>query len=168
MSSVEITDRYLDTLLLYYEEEIAGEAYFRAMAAKFTVSDQRDKMILLAEVEAHAAKGVAPLLEKYALVPRNVEELRRLGQGEAEADTNSYAESLVQMQQTYPGYVDDFLALEALGPAEDRERLAFLTGHEYAALEFLALEARGVADSVAPLRAYLASDPERLAEPWVR
>lgn len=45
-------DAYLRTLLLYYEEEIIGEAYFHGLARHF---DEREKIVLLARVERRAA-----------------------------------------------------------------------------------------------------------------
>lgn len=160
------SDVYLETLLLYYEEEVAGEAYFHKMAERFDDPDKRGKMVLLGQVEAHAARCVEPLIRKYDLTPRSREVLVKLGIEEALADSNDWRDSLSQMRETYPGYVDDFLALEAMGPPKDHARLAFLTGHEHAALEFLALEEQGAADSGAPLRAYLAANPDSVVMPW--
>ncbi len=58
---------YLDTLLAYFEDEISGEAYFYGLAEHFA---EREKTILLARVERHAAESVRPLLHKYELEPR--------------------------------------------------------------------------------------------------
>ncbi|MEM7670900.1 MAG: FAD-dependent oxidoreductase, partial [Pseudomonadota bacterium] len=77
---------YLETLLLYYEEEIMGDAYFRALAERFETAHQRSKMTLLADVEAHAAQAVLPLVEKYGLTPRPMGQLEALGRKDADAE----------------------------------------------------------------------------------
>ena len=70
---VKATDKYLKTLLLYYEEEIEGQAYFYGLVNHF---EEQDKLTVLAKVERRAAESVVPLLEKYGLVPRAESELR--------------------------------------------------------------------------------------------
>lgn len=150
---------YLDTLLLYYEEEIEGEAYFAELARIFSTPEQRKRLTLLAEVERHAAQGVAPLIARYGLTPRSDAILTQSGHGQAQRAPATWASLLDEMNRTYPGYLAAFEALEAIGPAEDQARLRFLTQHEVAALDYLALENEGVADSYAPLERYLASVP---------
>lgn len=152
-----MTKSYLETLLLYYEEEIEGDGYFRAFANRLDDPDHKKKMILMADVERHAAAEVAPLLAKYNLRPRPESDLVSDGQEAAQRADPDWEASLAEMRKTFPGYIDDFLNLEAMAPQEDRAHLAFLTDHEYAAIEFLELEAAGSQDSAAPLRAYLAA-----------
>lgn len=151
---------YLDTLLRYYEEEIEGEAYFAAMAKRFGDPVRRDAMSLLAQVERHAAEAVAPLLARHGLGARPRDSLCRSGEAQARATPPDWDALMAQMRQSYPVYLAQFEALEAMAPAEDRGRLAFLTRHETAALEFLDLESDGAADALAPLRRYLAARPE--------
>ncbi len=153
---------YLDTLLLYFEEEIMGEAYFNGLAARFDASEHKAKLKLLAEVERHAAEAVRPLLEKYGLRPRSDEELAQL---EAETidlhGTWTWQELVRHMVERYPLYMDDFAGLEKLAPAPDLPPLRFLTAHETAAIEFANLEHAGRADSAEPLRHYLAAQPPK-------
>ena len=152
--------RYLDTLLLYFEEEIMGEAYFNGLAAAFSTAEHKEKLHLLAEVERHAAEAVRPLLEKYDLTPRTDEELSML---EAETIKShgawSWRELIRDMVERYPLYMDDFEGLEKMAPSSDLGPLKFLTAHETAAIEFAKLEHAGVADSAEPLRRYLAAHP---------
>ena len=65
------TDKYLKTLLSYYEDEIMGEAYFYGLVDHF---EEKEKLTLLARVERRAAESVVPLLNKYDLVPRDESE----------------------------------------------------------------------------------------------
>ncbi|MEM9146390.1 MAG: FAD-dependent oxidoreductase [Pseudomonadota bacterium] len=150
--------KYLDTLLLYYEEEIMGEAYFDAMAERFDAQEHREKMRLLADVERRAAAHVRPLIQLHRLTPRDQAELHRIGHEQAEAETTDWVALIAAMRCTYPGYIDDFNRLEAMAPPADRAPLARLTDHEIAAIAFLEREAAGVANSTEPLRQYVAGD----------
>ncbi len=152
------TQAYLETLLLYYEEEVEGEAYFATLADLAQRSDHRDKLNLLARVENHAAGITFPLIQKYALRPRSNATLSRSGQDQASAVLKPWGDLVADMARTFPGYVDDFLRLEAMAPPQDLPRLKLLTEHEVAAIEFLDLELSGTRDSVAPLHAYLEKD----------
>ncbi|MEM6679590.1 MAG: hypothetical protein AAF675_17130, partial [Pseudomonadota bacterium] len=152
------TPAYLDTLQLYYEEEIMGEAYFEAMAERFDLPAQKEKMRLLAEVERRAAAYVRPLIERHGLKPRNRAALIAIGQGHAAAETGDWELLLAEMRRTYPGYIDDFERLEAMAPPGDRPALALLTEHETAAIAFLDAESEGTTDSTVPLRRYIAAE----------
>lgn len=146
---------YLDTLRRYYEEEVEGEAYFYAIADKFDDVDERRKMSLVAEVETFAAASVKPLLDKYGLTPATPEALGEAGRKAAANTSDKWTDHVREMTDTFPGYVDDFLALEALAPVEDLPRLKILTEHEVAAIDFLDREAKSQGNSEAPLLAYL-------------
>jgi hypothetical protein len=151
--------KYLDTLVQYYEEEVEGEAYFAEAAKAYDDPLVREKLVLLAECERHAAESVEPLVRKYGLKPQSAASLQESGRADARATEANWAKMLEGMNKTYPGYVDDFRGLEALGPPEDQQRLNFLTEHELAAIEFLRLEAQDPENSVGPLKEYLATDP---------
>jgi transposase len=153
---------YLETLLLYYEEEIEGEAYFAELAGAFDDQAHRDKLTLLARVERHAAEAVTPLIARHGLTPRDTAALVASGQAEARATAADWPALLAEMTESYPGYLRDFRALEAMGPPADRARLSFLSAHEVAALAFLAREATDPDQSAAPLRDYIATAPDTL------
>lgn len=153
-------DTYLKTLRRYYEEEVEGEAYFAALAERFDVPDQKNKLELLAEVERHAADAVRPLLDAYGLKSKPVTDLVQSGQADALATPVDWGALLKGMSATYSGYLQDFKTLEAMGPSEDRAALAFLTAHEVAAIAFLELEAQDSPDSTGPLRHYLSQSSE--------
>lgn len=145
--------RYLDTLLRYYEEEISGEAYFYALAECF---DERDKIILLAKTERVAAQAIEPLLEKYGLVPRDEAELKDLGQSYVGLhESYSWPEFMAYVVERYPGYLEDFNALEKMAPKEDLPALNILTEHEVAVIDFAEKELLGDPESLTPLNRYL-------------
>ena len=149
------TDNYLKTLLSYYEEEIEGEAYFYGLVEHF---EEQEKLTALASVERRAAESVVPLLEKYELVPRDESELKIRGEGYVGRHASfDWFEFMTYMVNRYPGYLEDFTALEKMAPEEDLYALNNLTEHEVAAIEFAKRELAGDPDSLAPLRDYLNS-----------
>ena len=149
-------DAYRRTLLDYFEEEIMGEAYFDALAEHFEDNGERDKLRLLARVERCAAEAVRPLLRKHDLMPRDEPVLESLGEADVAAHQDySWRQLMAYMVARYPGYVDDFEALERLAPEADLPALKLLTRHEVAAIEFAGKEVARDADSAAPLHRYL-------------
>ena len=150
---VKATDKYLKTLLSYYEEEIEGQAYFYGLVNHF---EEQDKLTVLAKVERRAAESVVPLLEKYGLVPRDESELRSRGESYVGRHASfDWFEFMTYMVNRYPGYLEEFTALERMAPEEDLYALNNLTDHEVAAIEFAKRELAGDPASLAPLFDYL-------------
>ncbi|QYX56546.1 hypothetical protein K1T73_16105 [Roseovarius sp. SCSIO 43702] len=145
---------YLETLQLYYEEEIEGEAYFTAIAERLE-GDAREKMQLLADVETRAAEVTAPLLQRHGLTPRPRDELHAEGRKQAASVGAEYDALIARWRREFPRYMEDFARLEAMAPERDLPALRELTRHETAAIAFLEAEAKGEADSARHLRAYL-------------
>ena len=149
-------EKYLNTLLLYYEEEIMGEGYFLSLSKHITEKHQKEKMVMMAEVERYAAKSVMPLLQKYKLQPRPTKILQTIGEEGVKKIVNlSWIEFIQQINDNYPNYLIEFAALEALAPSEDLPLMQILTNHEFAAIEFAELELAGVNLSIKPLLEYM-------------
>ena len=152
--------KYLDTLLLYHEEEVMGEAYFRGLGRHFDRDDQREKLDLLSRVERVAAESVRPLIERHELVPRPDSELATAGLAWiGRHKTFDWHDFVADMAERYPGYLLDFKALEEMAPEEDRPAIRILNEHEVAAIEFAQKELAGDPDSTAPLRRYIDAGP---------
>ena len=147
------TDKYLKTLLSYYEEEIEGEAYFYGLVDHF---EEQEKLTVLARVERHAATSVVPLLEKYDLVPRDESELKTRGESYVGRHASfDWFEFMTYIVKRYPDYIEDFTALKRMAPEGDLYALNILMDHEVAAIEFAKRELAGDADSLTPLYDYL-------------
>lgn len=159
MADRPVTSTYRETLCRYYEEEIEGEAWFSELAAHVDDPHARNCLLLLAQVERHAADAVLPLIVRHGIAPGDAATLFASGIAAAKDGPKDWAALCTEMRRDFPGYIDEFRALEAIGPPEDRPRLRFLTEHEVAALRFLELEKEGAADSTAPLRRYLNAHP---------
>lgn len=150
--------RYHETLLLYYEEEVMGAAYFLGLADHIAGDGVRGKLELLAAVERRAAEAARPLLDKYGLEPRGEAVLAALGRSHVARHRGlSWPEFVAHMAKRYPAYIDEFEALERMAPAADRPALEALTRHEVAAIDFANRELAGEPDSTAPLKDYIDS-----------
>lgn len=150
---MNVTNAYLNTLLSYYEDEIMGEAYFYGLARCF---DEFGKCVLLAQVESHAAEAIDPLLKKYDLTPSAESVLRSRGERYVERhSSDSWSKFMTHIIERYPGYVEEFKALERMAPKENLPALELLAQHEVAAIEFAEKEIAGAPDSLIPLRRYL-------------
>ncbi|MEO0328136.1 MAG: FAD-dependent oxidoreductase [Pseudomonadota bacterium] len=152
-----IKSGYLETLVQYYEEEIAGEAYFMLLAEKLADPEDATKMHLLGKVERHCAEIVAPLIEKYGLTVRPREELLAEGRYDAESAPDGFPEIIARMRETFPAYIADFKALESMAPPQDLPILKRMTEHELVAIAFLEAEYAGSEDATAPLLSYLST-----------
>ena len=147
------TKRYLQTLLTYYEEEVSGETYFLGLAEHFA---EHKTLILLAKVERYAAQSVLPLLEKYALSPRDESILKAEGEEAIQQHQNmGWLQFMAHIVQRYPDYLDEFFALQAMAPREDHLALKILTDHEVAVIDFARQEIAGDPDSLDSLNQYL-------------
>ena len=149
-------NKYLETLLLYYEEEIMGEGYFIALSEHFTEPHQKDKMLLMAKVESYAAKAILPLLRKYKLIPRENRLLKDIGKkGLKKVSHLTWDEFIDDIYINFPKYLVEFAELEKMAPESDTGMIKILTDHEIAAIEFAKLEMKGNTNSIDPLVKYM-------------
>lgn len=156
---------YLARLTCYYEEEVEGEAWYRALAERMALPRQKEKMLLLAEVERATAEAVRPLIDRYGLKPAPVDSLAATGRRQAAEGPQDWDTLIALMLETFPAYVTDFETLERMAPPSDRPLLARMTAHEVAAIDFLNREIAGDPDSTEPLLRFLLapSDTSRAA-----
>lgn len=148
---------YRATLVAYYEEEVAGEAYFTALADRAEAGAAAEALRLLAAVERRTADLMASLLARHGLAARDETALLRWGVESAAPHLAMTWDALVDhMATTYPRYMPMFEALEAMAPAGDLPALRKVTAHEAAAIAFAERERDGDPDSTEPLRAFLA------------
>jgi hypothetical protein len=154
------SEKYLKTLLDYYEAEVKGEAYFQGLADHIGDSAEHEKLALLAAVEHHAAAMTRPLVDSHGLTPRNETELLAMGKaGVARHRDFDWLAFVDYMLVRFPAYIDEFETLERMAPDADLPILKFLTLHEVVTIDFAKMEKAGDPNSMAPLHEYLASRP---------
>ena len=128
--------QYLSAVLDAYEGEVAGAAYFDALGS---VYPQKAAFFgKCAALERATASRLEELIHKYHLQPQPQAALAERGRGDTRAQGEVHWRELMQQSiQSYPRYVDEFRALEAIGPAEDQPVLAALTAHEVQLIDWL-------------------------------
>ena len=132
---------------------MSGEAYFYGL---IPFMGEDEKLVLLARVERQAAASILPLIEKHGLGPRETGKLRQEGLAHVDQHKDlSWPEFMRYIVDRYPGYLEEFSALEAMAPEEDLKYLRELTQHEVLAIEFAQRELAGDHKSTESLRAYL-------------
>ena len=132
MESTQYTLQVLEA----YEDEVAGAAYFDALALAYP--QQSAFFESCAALERETAIQLSALLQKYRLTPRAQTMLEERGALDARSDAGSDWKTLMQQSITgYARYVAEFKALEAMGPREDRHILAALTAHEIQLIEWM-------------------------------
>lgn len=153
-----MADGYEATLVAYYEEEVAGDAYFATLADRAESGAAAEALRLLAAVERRTAELMAPLLDRHGLKARDEATLLAWGREVAEPHLAMTWPQLVERMATlYPSYMPMFEALERMAPPEDLAVLQTVTAHEAAAIAFAEREHAGEPDSTEPLRDFLAA-----------
>jgi hypothetical protein len=152
----QFTD-YAAGLKMCFEEEISGRAYFAGLA-EFHRGTAREALALLAAMERVTGDAIRPLLDRHSIAAQDVAELAQMGRTEAAAKRDvSWADLVSSMASDFPAFVTEFEQIIALAPPQDRPVLHILVDHEVAAVEFAEREAAGRPDSLAPLRAFMAT-----------
>ncbi len=122
-----------------YEDEVAGAAYFDALALAYP--QQSSFYQKCAALERTTADRLIELLRKYQLSPSAQTTLEERGALDARIDAASDWRTLMQQSiRSYARYVAEFKALEAMGPAEDQPILAAWTAHEVQLIEWMRVE----------------------------
>jgi arsenate reductase len=136
--------KYTSGVLAAYEDEVAGAAYFDALAAVYP--QKAAFFTKCAALERATASRLEELIRKYHLQPQSQAELAERGRRNTRAEGNLQWRKLMQQSiRSYPRYVEEFRALEAIGPAEDQPVLAALTAHEVQLIDWLREEVAAVA-----------------------
>jgi hypothetical protein len=123
-------------VLAAYEDEVAGAAYFDALGSAYP--RQMAFLGRCAALERATASQLSALLGKYRMKPRPQVVLEERGVLEARRESGrDWGELMRRSVASYARYVDEFRALEVLGPADDQPVLAALTAHEVQLIEWM-------------------------------
>ena len=159
------SSEYQATLLLFYEEEVMGEAFFAGLARKFPAPRADRAMRLFSTMERCVADHVRPLLDKYGLCPRSDEELHRIGSLEAaQRVTSTWQDYMTSVATTFPAFLEEFAALRRVAPEADLLLLKIFDDHEVATIDFAKREIAGDPDSFVSLNDFIAAYRPELLE----
>ncbi len=157
------SNEYRDGILLAWQGEQWGKAFFERIAQATEDAGQRAKWEVLAELEEATGKRLLPLLDPDAERP-SAEGYRAL---DAAVDTYaklSWTEALEQMVPVLDPAIERFEKLLEMAPNEDREAVQILVDHEVALKRFAERELAGdPRTSLDPVRAVI--ERTRAAQP---
>ena len=139
-----IMQRHLTELLEWYCDEIAGEAFFLALAKSAEAPGRAAKWQTLARLEQHVAGRLQSELKArgVALPPAEID-IRRGQYSALEYADLPWREALERLRPALDGYVRDFQAAESRMPVDLMPLAQFVTAHERALLDFVTLELEG-------------------------
>jgi hypothetical protein len=102
-----------------------------------------------AALERETANRLIGLLQKYQLTPSAQATLEQRGALDARMTAaGDWSLLMHQSIKSYAVYVEEFKALEAMGPPEDQPILAALTAHEVQLIEWMQAKERVLAGSL--------------------
>ncbi len=157
------SNEYRDGILLAWQGEQWGKAFFERIAQATEDAGQRAKWEVLAELEEATGNRLLPLLDPDAERP-SAEGYRAL---DAAVDTYaklSWTEALEQMVPVLDPAIERFEKLLEMAPNEDREAVQILVDHEVALKRFAERELAGdPRTSLDPVRAVI--ERARAAQP---
>lgn len=149
------SNEYRDGILLAWQGEQWGKAFFERIAQATEDAGQRAKWEVLAELEEATGNRLLPLLDPDAERP-SAEGYRAL---DAAVDTYaklSWTEALEQMVPVLDPAIERFEKLLEMAPNEDREAVQILVDHEVALKRFAERELAGdPRTSLDPVRAVI-------------
>lgn len=149
---------YLKEVVAAYQGEVRGEATFATLAEHSTNEDEIAVWRTLARLEATTRARLVPLMQRYGLdtTPDAAQQLAGQERGKARAAAG-FAPTIQSMTKTLVPFLELYARLEAEGPPEDWNELAFLNAHEIALHAFATGLAGGEPDPLAPVRKLLST-----------
>lgn len=148
---------YLVELTRAYEGEVAGEAYFDALAG-WHDGIARTVLQRFAQVERVTASALRPTVERHGVVVAGGEELRRRGVANAERERSiAWRDLVAEMCEFYPRYVREFERMLTIAPDDDQLAVRRLVDHEIALVEAAIGVRDGRADALASVEQFIAS-----------
>ena len=157
------SNEYRDGILLAWQGEQWGKAFFERIAQATEDAGQRAKWEVLAELEEATGNRLLPLLDPDAERP-SAESYRALDNTVDTYAKLSWTEALEQMVPVLDPAIERFERLLELAPNEDRETVQILVDHEVALKRFAERELAGdPRTSLDPVRAVI--ERARAAQP---
>ncbi|MCA0432113.1 MAG: hypothetical protein LCH46_02520 [Proteobacteria bacterium] len=133
---------YRTALIEAIEGEIAGEAYFEALAESHS-GPAREALLLMAGVERAVTAAVWPLVGRHELPIADTETLRGQGRDSARKDgAMAWQDFLRDVETGYQKYVVAYEQIALQASAGDRALARLLPDHEVAFIAFARAEMR--------------------------
>ncbi len=137
-------DEFKKGIMEMYQGEIAGEVALNRQLAFYDDPTQRYKIAVILQLETETKARLRPVIMALGLDPTELEESRRAGHELVEGLAGlDWTAAMVQVQAIVKPFVDRYIAVEAMAPAEYRELARSMVVHEQSIYRFAELEATG-------------------------
>ncbi len=137
-------DEFKQGVTEWYQGEISGEVLANRMLAFYADPGQRYKIAVILQLETETKARLRPVIMALGLDPTELEESRRAGHELVEGLAGlDWPAAMVQVQAIVKPFVDRYIAVEAMAPAEYRELARSMVVHEQSIYRFAELEATG-------------------------
>ena len=137
-------DEFKKGIMEMYQGEVIGEGFTNRLLAFYDDPLQRYKVAVMLQLETETKARLRPVIMRLGLDPTELEESRRVGHAFAERLAGlDWTEAMAQLRDGVKPYVDRYLEVETMAPAEYREIAHSMVVHEQAFYRFAELEAAG-------------------------
>jgi dimethylamine/trimethylamine dehydrogenase len=139
-----------------YEGEISGEAYFAELARLSADTEVKAKLQLLVDVEIATQEAIFANVKSLGGPSGDLTAIRdRARARAAQHSIGNWADIVERFCQSYPKYVDEYVALVDLADPANRMAAQLLANHEIAIVEFARAEKAGDPQSCVFLTRFL-------------
>jgi hypothetical protein len=156
------SNAYTQGIRKAYVGEIVGERLYRALGLECEHPQNRIKFLAIAAVEALTNQRLRPIATRLGIMPDEAEMRMTIERRASELRQLSWREFIRKAASDWPPYIAEFEALAEAAAPGDASILQDLIAHERALVQFVAIEAAGLAEgtsqnSLAPLHDYLSA-----------
>ncbi|NBR39287.1 MAG: hypothetical protein EBT93_07720 [Alphaproteobacteria bacterium] len=140
-----------------YQGEFYGLAMYSLIAEGRQAQDEREKWLLLTQLEEVTRQVLEPVLRRHGMTTEAKPESLRAGELDAENYVNlPWSELMQRFYDELDADIMEYSALLEMAPSEDHDAIRFLVDHEIVAKAFCEGELFGKREhSVEPVRALI-------------
>ena len=145
-----MANNYHQALIIAYEDEVGGAAYFRELTNIFTDVEKVEKLQVLVQLEKQTTDALYTLIKRHNLTTQPKEHVSNKAIFEAKqtAKGKTWDDLLKGFAHEFPPYIDEFKECLSLAPYEDRAILQQTIEHEVALVEFVEQELKNSSNSL--------------------
>ncbi len=137
-------DEFKKGVMEMYQGEVIGEVLANRMLAFYDDPLQRYKVSVALQLETETKARLRPVIMSLGLDPTELEESRRAGHEFANSlEGLDWNEAMAHLRDGIKPFVDRYIEVETMAPAEYRETAHSMVVHEQSFYRFAALEATG-------------------------
>ena len=139
-----VLDDFKKGLMEMYQGEVIGEVAHNLLLDYYDDPVHRYKVAVIMQLETETKARLRPAVMALGLDPAELEASRETGRAFAASMKGlSWNEAMAMMRDGVKPYIDRYLEVEAMAPAEYRDVARSMVVHEQSIYRFAELEAMG-------------------------